>query len=147
MKPWFWWSMAGSVLFAAIYGAAAYYYARKETYPWTVRASGFIGMVRDTAKFTFLGSAGGLVASVMADELEKFPFFQHAMFAVLVVSLVASILNYYMGAALDTVLGHEGKSIKLESPFWVIVHGVIFGLSLGAAIAWLVAVIAIAMRF
>jgi len=136
----------GALILALVYGMAAYIYARRETYPRKVRAAGFKGTVRDTAKFTFFGSlGGGLVASAFEKDLAKIPFFTDAMLGIAIVSILAAGLNYYMSSALDTATTNKGEAIELTSPFWEIVHGTVFGLSLAALIIVLVVVIAIGL--
>ena len=146
-KPWLLWPLTAALVLAALYGGAAYFYGRSEKYPRTVRSSGFTGIVRETAKFTLLGSGAGLIASILAAELKPYVYFRQAMLAVLLISLIASILNYYMSAALDTRMGDDGKSVKLSSPLWAVIHGVVFGLSLAAAIILLAAIINFAASY
>jgi len=138
--PWLCWPLIAALVLAIVYAGAAYWYA-----PWaggerTVRSSGFTGIVRESAKFTLLGSGAGLVSSILVAELKPYLYVRHAMLAVLIISILAAALNYYMAASIDTQLSDDGKSVTLESNFWVIVHGIIFGLSL-AAILTLLAVI------
>lgn len=146
-KPWLFWSLLAAVAAALLYGVAAYVYGKGKSYPRVVRSSGFNGIVRETAKFTLLGSGAGFVTSILVEELDPFGAFRQATLAVLIISLVASILNYYMSAALDTLMGHDGKSVTLTTPLWAIIHGVIFGLSLTASVILLIAVIKFAISF
>lgn len=146
-EPWFWWPLIGPAFLAVTFGWAAYYYNRNKTYPRKVRAAGFNGIVRETAKYAVVGSGAGFVTGIIAKDLDGFAFFRQAMFAILLISLVAAILNYWMSAALDTRKGDDEKSIELTSVLWTVIHGVIFGLSLGAMCAILVAIIAFASSY
>ena len=146
-QPWFWWPLIGSGLTAAVFGYAAYHYNRRYTYPRVAVAAGFKGMVRDTAKFTLVGSGAGLVASIVAKDLAKFGSFQQAMLAVLLLSIFAAILNYWMASALDTRMDADEKSETLTTPLWEVIHGTVFGLSLGAMGTILAAIIAFAASF
>lgn len=139
---WFWLPLFGAALLASIFGGGSYYYARKEEYPRKVRASGFNGIVRETAKLTLLGSGAGFITSVLAKELKYLVFFKNAMFAVLLISMVVAILNYIMSAAIDTRTGNDGKSVELTTRWWATLHGIIYGLSLAAMIALLIAMAA-----
>ena len=147
VHPWFWWPLIGSGLSGAVWTYAAYYYSRKHRYPRKAKASGFKGIVRDTAKYTLVGSGAGLVTSILAKELDKFGFFRDAMIAILIISVVAAILNYWMAAALDGQFDEEGKSVRLTTPLWEMVHGAIFGLSIASMGALLAVIVAFAAKF
>jgi len=142
--PWLCWPLLAALVLAMIYAGAAYYYAPWSAGPRTIKSSGFTGIVRESAKFTLLGSGAGLISSILVAELKPYAYVRHAMLAVLIISIVAAALNYYMAAAIDTQLGNDGKSITLQSSFWVIIHGLIFGLSLAAILTLLAVVVTFA---
>lgn len=146
-RPWVWLPILCALMLATVFGYAAFHYARKKSYPRTEPASGFKGMVRETAKFTLGATGASLIVGIVSKELAKYPAAQDALLAVLLISLTATILNYYMGASLDVFERNDGKQVKLRSSFWPIVHGIIFGLSLAALLAFLAAVIAFAIAF
>jgi hypothetical protein len=137
---WFWGPTLVAAVLAMVFGVGAYWYGRQHTYPTTLRASGFKGIVRDTAKITLVGSGGGLLTAILAKDLGEYRYAQFGFLAVLIVSAVAALLNYYMSAALDNRMIDDGKAVQIDSCGWLVVHGVVFGLTLGA-IGGLIAVI------
>ena len=139
--------MIGCLTNALVWGFAGYWFSRKHNYPRKVKVGGFKGIVRETAKLTLLGSGAGFITSIISKDLKDYPFFQQIMLAVLIVSLSATVLNYWMSAALDTRTDPDGKLVKLTSRLWEVVHGIIFGLSLAAMVSLLVAIIAFAAKF
>ena len=159
LRPWVWLPIVGALILASIFGYAAFHYERKnidehkKTHPREktssrkVKASGFKGIVRETAKFTLGATGASLLVGIASKELTKYPSAQDALISVLLISLVATILNYYMGAAIDVLETDEGKAVRFKSAFWPTVHGIIFGLSLAALLALIGAVIAFAIEF
>jgi hypothetical protein len=142
--PWLWWPLLSAIALAIVYAGGAYYYSPLFQGQRKLKASGFTGMVRECAKFTLLGSGAGLLSCILVAELKPYPYVRQAMLAILIISIVATALNFWMGASIDNKIGDDGKSVTLESNFWVIVHGVIFGLSLAAVLTFLVVVVTFA---
>lgn len=134
--PWLWWPLLGSLLLATVFAVGAWYYERKKARPREVSIKGFTGIVRETSKLTLIGSGAGWITSILSNDLDAYPFFRHLMSSVLIVSLTAAFLNYYLSAAIDTSTSSDGKTAKIKTIAWPILHGVIFGLSLASAF-WL----------
>lgn len=131
-RPWLWWPIIVAIAISAIRATLAYHFASQYTYPRKARASGFTGNVRDAAQFTLFGSGAGLLASLLTKELEGAATFRDATLSILLISLLASILNYWMASSLDTRLDDDGKSVELSGKHYEVVHGIISGLSIAA---------------
>jgi hypothetical protein len=84
-----------------------------------------------------------LAASAFAKDLAGVPFFADAMLSLIVVSLAATLLNYYVSAAVDNRTTDDGNAVKLPSPVWEVAYGLVFGLSLAVVVIALIMVIAI----
>jgi hypothetical protein len=145
-RPWFWGPILAAAALAILRGIIAYLISRKKTYPRKARASGFTGNVREAAKFTLFGSGAGLLAALLQKELAGVPLIRDSMLSIVLISLVTSILNYWMASSLDNRLDDDGKSVELRTRLWEVMHGIISGLSLAAAVSLVVVIWTFAMR-
>ena len=141
---WFDWTIIACATGGVFWGCGAYFFARKHTYPRDVRATGLTGTVKEFSKIAVTSSGAGLVTGVLSKDLDQYLFFKQAMLAVLVVSIFAAICSYFMGAALDPHISDDGKTIKLKTHLWEVLHGIIFGSTFIGMITVLFAMVALA---
>lgn len=146
MSGWFPSIIVASAVGGCVWAGAAAFYSRQQTYPREVRVAGFTGTVMEFSKIAVTTGSAGLVAAVLGESLLPYPYFQHAMLAVLVVAIFNAIASYFLGASIDPKISDDGKKIKLEHRAWEIIHGFIFGSTFVSMLSTLVVIIIVSIE-
>lgn len=121
-----------SAALAVVFGVAGYAYNHRKLAPRRIRAGGFNGFVRDVLKPACgIGMISG-IGAFLSPELGRLPDIRAGLYAVAVISVVAGFAGLYLYSATDTMTVQDGKALEVRSIVWFILHGVIFGLLLGA---------------
>jgi hypothetical protein len=142
LNPWLWGPVAVGIVFALSFVFAAY--KKNKTRPVQIKESRFGWLTNVTTGLQFIALCGSLAAATTMPVIASNPDLSGLAKAITLLLALSIPLSLFFVPAFKRA-PRTSDSVKFKTPFWVGIHGMIFGLVASSVMIFVVAVFVFAV--